>query len=103
MSCDERRDRLGRKIMPGDLLRSPHFTDRKGRRKWWLYHTVVKRAGQLWAVPTCHLEPTMNNGGGDCPVEWLKQAEIIDGHYLGSCWRDRPKTPTTPEAAKEKP
>jgi hypothetical protein len=75
-------DRRGIPIYPGDLIRSPHFKDRRGKQ-WWLYHVAVWNAakGAMEMVPASHLEPTKVDGGGRC---WLNQChaiavEIIDG------------------------
>lgn len=90
MSNQIHRDKNGREIRPGDLVRSPHFRERQRRRMNYLYHTVVMENGRLWMVPTSHLEPTLASEGGKCLLRWLHpEAEIIDGVY--PWWRDRPQ------------
>ena len=91
-------DCKGVPIYPGDLLRTPHFRDRR-RRMHYLYHTVVQETVEghaaLRMVPAQHLEPTLISGGGAC---WLSRgfaaaAEVIHGHGPGdlSDFRDRKK------------
>lgn len=91
-------DCKGVPIYPGDLLRTPHFRDRR-RRMHYLYHTVVQEVveGQaaLRMIPAAHLEPTRISGGG---AYWLSrglasEAEVIHGHGPGKVlgFRDRPK------------
>ena len=91
----EHYDMNGRPIHPGDLLRTYHFTGAR-RKKHYLYHVVVQEPTGLFLVPTSHLEPSMRNGGGRCPLNayadtW--QSEIISGYgpvpYLS--YEDRPK------------
>jgi hypothetical protein len=81
-------DSKGCPIYPGDLIRSFHFTGRRGK-KYFLYHVVVSKEGRLWLIPTSHLEPTKIPGGGDCLLsqEFLSatQAEIISGYGPGDC------------------
>lgn len=82
------RDIRGREIMPGDLLRSPHFRGPR-RQMFYLYHTAVMRDGKLWGIPTAALEPTKAKGGGEFRLGCFPaQYEIIAGydpHYV-----DRP-------------
>jgi hypothetical protein len=85
-------------IYPGDLLRTPHFRDRR-RRLHYLYHVAVQETvGKhvaLRMVPTQHLEPTLVSGGGACLLspEMAAAAEVIDGHGPGKVldFRDRKK------------
>ena len=73
-------DANGFPIAPGDLIRSFHFIGAR-RKRHYLYHTVVMRDGELWMIPTCHLEATKTGGGGDCRI-WERQLagrEIISG------------------------
>ena len=87
-------DSRGIPIYPGDLLRSYHFTDRKGR-KYYLYHTAVYRDGAMVMVPTCHLEPTRIKGGGSCLMsdEIAATIKVISGYGPGDCLDhiDRPR------------
>lgn len=88
-------DKNNRPIFPGDLLRTFHYTGAR-RKKYFLYHTVVKGQGDfLYMVPVCHLEPTFAGGGGRCLLKYghPEEAEIIYGSgpdpYL--CYDERPR------------
>jgi len=59
---DQPRDCKGREIKPGDLLRSPHFRDRR-RRLHYLYHVVVQCDGVLEAVPYAEVITGKKDGG----------------------------------------
>lgn len=90
------RDKRGREIRPGDLLRTYHFTDNR-QRKHWLYHTVTLiRSGGLYyfkMVPTAHLEPLLANDGGSCLLtpELAREAIILAGYGPGDlCYDERP-------------
>ncbi len=93
------RDRHGREIRPGDLLKTPHFREARYRRMNYLYHTVVvtwdRDKPYFGMVPTSHLEPTEVDGGGSCALmpELAAAAEVIHGHGPGDrvWWQDRPK------------
>lgn len=99
-------DRYGVPIYPGDLLRTPHFRDRR-RRQHWLYHTVVSDTvhGEtaLRMVPTSHLEPTRRAAGGSCLLsqDIVAGSEVISGYgpkpFLD--YTDRPKTNLPANAA----
>lgn len=101
----EYHDKKGVPIYPGDLLKSPHFTERNGR-KHYLYHTVVFAQGHLEMVPTSALEPTKANQGGRCRLsqEHASQVEVISGcgpdpyldHYDRPRVKDRPRPSRTP-------
>lgn len=89
-------DKTGRRIYPGDLLRSWHYG--KGRGKRYLYHVAVMRDGVLKGIPACHLDPTHAlNCGGVFPL-WIQKpndvdkVEIIQGYGPGRIidYRDRP-------------
>lgn len=89
------RDKNGYPIQPGDLLKSFHYTDRKTRRKLYLYHTVTLRPMSegreplLWMVPACfiHTEEDKNVGkfrfegacsvGAICYADGWADAEIV--------------------------
>lgn len=80
------RDKNGRKIEPGDLLKTFHFRN-ANRRKGidYLYHVVVEKEGRLWAVPVCNLNPEHCDvkQGGECLISVFgKDAEIIYGYGL---------------------
>lgn len=93
-------DKNGFPIYPGDLLRSLHFVGAR-RKKYWLYHVVTAppdRAGTslpLYLVPTSHLEPTKQAGGGRCPLteDMASSMEILAGHGPGDIldYEDRPR------------
>lgn len=89
-----RYDMHGVPICPGDLLKSPHYTDRR-RKRHYLYHVVIKKGDHLMMAPARDLEPSCANQGGRC---WLSDdlaalAEVIAGYgprdYLS--YEDRPK------------
>lgn len=88
-------DMKGYPIYLGDLLRSFHFVGPR-RKMYYLYHTVVLEKGNLYMVPTSHLESSLANGGGKCLLKWYQtdtESEIISGHgpdpYL--TWDERPR------------
>ena len=87
------RDVKGREICVGDLLRSPHFVGAR-RKKFYLYHVAVNREGVMYAVPTSHMEPSLRQYGGDCPLGYVhKYMEILHGSGPGDClsFEDRPR------------
>ena len=75
-------DRKHRRIYCGDLIRSPHFKDGRGKQ-YWLYHVAVERDGHYYAVPTSHADPRLVKEGGDALLNLLAQVgEIIhEGIY----------------------
>lgn len=93
-------DQRGFPIYPGDLLRSPHFKDRRGRNHY-LYHVAVCEDGAMWMVPTSHLEKTAVAGGGRCLLsdDHAAACRIINGHGPGDCLdfedRERKARPTS--------
>lgn len=84
-------DKNGYQICKGDLLRSYHFGRGKGTR--YLYHVAVEERGFIYAIPTCHLEPTCVSGGGKCLLSQVGEVEIISGYGPAPIleYRDRPK------------
>jgi hypothetical protein len=90
-------DKHGIPIHKGDLLRSPHFIGPR-RKQYYLYHVVVQEPDGLFLVPASHLEPTMRNGGGRCPLNLYSDtwaSEIVSGYgpdpYLSYDERPRRK------------
>lgn len=83
-------DSKGVPIYPGDLLRTPHYRDRR-RRQHYLYHTAVYHDdGQCKAVrmvPTQYLDPSVERTGGECMLTDLAASgcEVIAGHGPGDC------------------
>jgi len=71
-------DCKGVPIVEGDLIRTPHFRDRRNRR-YWLYHVVTMRSGVLEMVPT-HQAATGKAQGGAC---WLFAMAGDDGVIEG--------------------
>jgi hypothetical protein len=73
-------------IAVGDLIRTPHYIGAR-RKQHYLYHTIVMEDGNLFMVPTSHLEPTLRDDGGKCPAKYGmdKNSEIISGHGPGDC------------------
>ena len=59
-------DKNGREIKLCDLLRSPHFYDRKYRRMHYLYHVVTQIGGTLYMTPHSRLANPKDNRGGEC-------------------------------------
>ena len=85
-------DRNGVPIHPGDLLRTPHFRDRR-RRQHYLYHTAVYHDdGTCRAM---RMVPTLVGRGGNCLLsqQIADALEVIAGHGPGEClcYTDRPK------------
>ncbi len=89
-------DRAGYPIYPGDLIRTPHYQDRRGKMKYF-YHTAVCENEVMWLVPTCHLEPTLAGKKGRCLLfaELAMMCKIISGSGPGVCtdYRNRPRQP----------
>lgn len=87
-------DKNGREIVPGDLLKSYHFTGAR-KKKYFLYHTAVFFNCRMEMVPTDHLELTKISGGGRCPMskEMAANCEIIYGSGPGDIlsFDDRPR------------
>lgn len=69
-------DSKGVPILPGDLLRSDHFIGER-RKKHYLYHVAVNRDGSMYAVPCCHLEPTLSRSGGECLIRYLGDTKTV--------------------------
>ena len=90
----ELHDKRGVPIYPGDLLKTYHFTDGRGRKRW-LYHTAVFVEGHMRMVPTCHLQPDRVKGGGECLMteELAAAAQVISGTGPEGCldYTDRPR------------
>lgn len=100
----ELHDRKGYPIYPGDLLRTPHYRDRRWGQQW-LYHTAIwnETKKTMEMVPTSELESSLIGRGGRC---WLTasmagDAEIISGHGPKDCldYHDRPRVKTTTAGA----
>ena len=94
------RDINGRKVYPGDLLRSFHFRAGRRRQKFYLYHVVVEEGEYLYAVPACYLNPSTKQTGGKylltaSTIEMCKP-EIIE-HGAGTpFWADRERVSPPP-------
>ncbi len=92
-------DKHGIPICIGDLIRSPHYIGPRNKMHY-LYHVIVKEKGTLFMVPTSHLEPSLRDGGGKCPLmsacsdTWA--AEIISGYGPDPIlsFEDRPRRKT---------
>ncbi len=91
-------DCVGCPIYPGDLLRTPHYTDFRGKTRY-LFHVAVYEKQTMYMVPVFYLEPTMAETGGKCQLVYIaKTCRVIDGTGPGDCldYRDRPrKAPPT--------
>ena len=88
-------DRNGVPLYKGDLIKSLHFIGYKGK-KYYLYHTVVEEHGNLFLVPTSHLEPTLVSSGGKCPLDamsdtWASEVVMGYGPEPHLTYEDRPK------------
>ena len=97
-------DKSGRRVYPGDLLRTHHYGNGRGTR--YLYHVAVMRDGILTGVPTCHLEPTMARKNDGVYPLWMadpEYVEIIAGHGPGDTldYRDRPKAHQKQKATRK--
>jgi hypothetical protein len=88
-------DKNGVPVCPGDLIRTFHYTGAR-RKKHYLYHVAVSEGSDLLMVPTCFLEPTMRNEGGDYLPKYGGMdptSEVIHGYGPGDVlsFEDRPK------------
>lgn len=99
-------DSRGVPIHEGDLLRSPHFRERRYRRMHYLYHVVVanKTHDVYEMIPTSHLVERLQKDGGRC---WLSEdlaqaATVIHGHGPGDCmgYMDRKRIKRTAVVAE---
>lgn len=94
-------DKRGVPIHDGDLIKSPHFIDNRGK-KYYLYHVAVLVDGYYDMVPTAHLQPSLVKDGGRCRMSQnlVSGAEVIDGHGPGDIldFRDRPRRKASEEA-----
>jgi len=95
-------DKRGVPIYPGDLIRSYHFQDRRGRT-FYLYHTAVFKDGAMWMVPTDHLQPEKISGGGSCLLSQglMANAVVISGYGPKGCldYTDRKRVKGVANAA----
>lgn len=98
-----------RPIRQGDLLRTPHFRDRR-RRQFYLYHVVTLIDGRLWMIPASELDERSRirgKGTGRTPLNdaQVSVAEIIDGYGEAGCdfWADRPRRRPNSVTAEAKP
>ena len=86
-------DKRGVPIHAGDLIKSPHFIDNRGK-KYYLYHVAVLVDGSYDMVPTSHLQPSVRPGGR-CHMsqDLVSNSEVIHGHGPGDIldFRDRPR------------
>ena len=91
-------DKNGRKIEPGDLLKTFHFRN-ANRRKGidYLYHVAIEKDGRLWAEPVCNLNQKHRDskqGGGCLMSVFDRTSEIIYGYGSPGTmnhFKDRPK------------
>jgi len=94
------RDKNGRQIMSGDLVRTPHFRAAKRRQQFYLYHVVTKERGEdLYITPASWLCPQVKRNGGQCllTTDLASACEIIDGYGGGkNFWADRPEKRDVP-------
>jgi hypothetical protein len=83
-------DRYGYLIQEDDLLRGLHFIDSDGKKRY-LYHSVARHAGKLYAVHyTDHSFPKKHPPGGTCTLaayfrrskHRTKEVEILVGGGL---------------------
>lgn len=87
------RDKKGREILPGDLLKSPHYIDGLGR-KHYLYHVAALRwDGTLEARPVETLAREMAGGTFLLTESNAVISEIIYGFDPKTLvdFRDRPR------------
>lgn len=94
-------DMHGYPIHPGDLCRQYHFTERRYRRREYLYHVAVwnEKDAAMEMVPVSELEPSRRGRGGRY---WLlpgnaSDLEIIHGCGPGECldFRERKRAKLT--------
>ena len=98
------RDRTGREICEGDLLKTYHFTGAR-KKRYWLYHVVVRNDTDLCLdlVPTQYLAGEAFQNGGRCRLrqEYVTDSEIISGFGPGGIlsFEDRPRVKRCDRAA----
>ena len=82
------RDKYGREIKAGDLLKIPHFTARN-RKRIYMYKLVVRvddnfciamTGNYLYAVDVCDIyRKGLLSKAHKCPLSVVGECEIIDG------------------------
>lgn len=79
-------DIKGLPIQAGDLVRTYHYTGRKGKI-YYLYHVISLQEHGLKMLPAEWADPNQNHNGGACYFDQqilnANSALIIAGHGLG--------------------
>ena len=90
------RDCRGVPIYLGDLIRTPHFRDKR-RVQRWLYHVVCRHEGAMEVMPVERVAFPRKDTGGSCWLHALSNpegyiaGEVISGYGYGgdNYWADR--------------
>ena len=86
------RDKTGREIKHGDLIKLFHFTSAIRRRKCYMYKLVMESKDGLVMASVTDIATKGIIGAHRCRLGWAssENMEIIDG-FTECYWYDRPK------------
>ena len=96
------RDKTGREIRHGDLIRFWHYKDARTRRNVYMYKLVVQSGGLRYAVDVMELPRYGTGAAYRCLLdsEYAAGCEIVDGEIERlpdggiRTWYERPKDRT---------
>ena len=94
------RDKHGRLVEIGDVLKVFHFTGRRWRKKWYMYKVVVRVGAQFerdrngwWCAVSASQIAKDGELKSACRIDCLGDFEIVQGYGPGDIldYADRPK------------
>ena len=96
-------DCRGYPIHPGDLLRTLHFRDSRGKR-YYLYHVAVLKGEHVYMKPVHYLEPSIRQTGGECRIDdqLAESITILAGYGPGRVIHFEDRTRRGEKAAPRK-